>query len=399
VSDADAEACAPGGSFWERHVVSWHAVFAGVAAVTVLLALVDGLRGPRLGAYALLAAASVGWYWWAGRPVLGYQDDRRGALYAAGAVLLLAGMGLLSSYAFFLLFVLFPQMFAMLSLRGAIVASGALAAVIAVVPLAGSDLTGPDIARAVAAGLVNLTLASLLGLWISGLVRESMHRAELLDELRHTRDELAAAHHEAGVLAERERLSREIHDTLAQGFTSMLMLAQAADATLDDDPAATRARLHSLERTARENLDEARSLVAALSPVDLQHASLVSAVERVAAGTEQDLGVPVAFTVDGDPRPLTPRTEVVLLRAAQEALANVRKHADAGRVSVCLAYRDEATRLVVADDGRGFDPGLLDGQSRGFGLRGMQARATQAGGSLDVTSRCPGGTTVRVEVP
>jgi signal transduction histidine kinase len=171
---------------------------------------------------------------------------------------------------------------------------------------------------------VNTVFAVIFGLWIHGIITESNRRAELVAELRATRAELAEAHHQAGVLAERERLAHEIHDTLAQGFTSILMLAQAADTAVDHNPAAARERIEMIEDTARENLAEARSLIVALGPADLASdgpASLSEALGRLAQrfGTELDLDV--AVNVAGRVRSLPANVEVVLLRATQEALA------------------------------------------------------------------------------
>lgn len=253
--------------------------------------------------------------------------------------------------------------------------------------------SGP-IAAAIQVGLT-LPLSLLLGTYITRIIDQSAERAETIDELERTRAELATVSHDAGVLAERQRLSREIHDTLAQGFTSVLMLIQAAESAVDTDPAAVRRHLALARDTARQNLAEARLLVAALSPVDLQ-APLSEAVRRLVDRLGQELGVSATMRVDGAPRPLPANHDVVLLRTAQEALANVRKHAGARRVTVTLGYGEAGTMLTVADDGRGFD---RDARPDGFGLTGMRARAADVGGVLDVDSRAGGGTTVRLKLP
>jgi signal transduction histidine kinase len=239
---------------------------------------------------------------------------------------------------------------------------------------------------------VNTVFAVIFGLWIHGIITESNRRAELVAELR---AELAEAHHQAGVLAERERLAHEIHDTLAVGFTSILMLAQAADTAVDHNPAAARERIEMIEDTARENLAEARSLIVALGPADLASdgpASLSEALGRLAQrfGTELDLDV--AVNVAGRVRSLPANVEVVLLRATQEALANIRKHAKATRVEVALTYDETSARLRVTDDGHGFQPAQADG----FGLRGMRARVEQAGARLEIRSSPGVGTSVEV---
>jgi signal transduction histidine kinase len=244
-------------------------------------------------------------------------------------------------------------------------------------------------------GGLNLAMGLVLGLWISGLIRESDQRAHLIEQLQKTRAELAAAHHQQGVLAERTRLAADIHDTIAQGFTSLVMLVQAAEAALDGkDVAAARERLKLAEYTARENLAEARALVAELGPLDLQTATLSDALGRLTERIGAELGIRADLQIEGEPRPLPPRAEVVLLRATQEALANIRKHAAAQNVKVRLVY-DDSTMLQVTDDGCGFEPARVDG----FGLRGMRARVEQVGGTLEVASSMARGTSVRVTVP
>jgi signal transduction histidine kinase len=240
---------------------------------------------------------------------------------------------------------------------------------------------------------VNFAISALMGWWITGIIDQSEQRANLIRELEETRALLAESHRREGMLAERERLSHEIHDTLAQGFTSILMLAQAAERSLAE-PEVSRERLRMIEDTARDNLAEARALVAALAPVDLEKASLAEALERIVTRFGEELDVRTAYEVAGGSRPLAPQEEVVLLRAAQEALANVRKHAGARSVDVRLAYGETGATLVVHDDGRGFDAQDVEG----FGLRGMRARVESIGGRLDVATGLGTGTRIRVEV-
>jgi signal transduction histidine kinase len=237
--------------------------------------------------------------------------------------------------------------------------------------------------------------ALLLGAYITGIIRQSVKRAELIEELTRTRAALAHERHEAGVRAERERLAAEIHDTLAQGFTSILMLAQAARAALARDPEATDRQLDLVERTARDNLFEARALVYALAPPDLTDRGLVDALRRLAARHIRDTGVPVNLSVAGEPTVAAPDNDVVLLRAVQEALANVRKHAGAGTVQIELSYWDGRAAVTVTDDGRGFDPAEV---TEGYGLTGIRSRAAAFGGTCTIRSTVGGGTTISVEL-
>jgi signal transduction histidine kinase len=211
-------------------------------------------------------------------------------------------------------------------------------------------------------------------------------------------------------MAERERMSREIHDTLAQGFTSVIMLSQTAVADLRRElPDQAVERLLLIERMARENLAEARALVAAAAPVGLAESTLAEALERLAVRFSQETGVRVRVVADDDTLAGLPRDrEVVLLRAAQEALSNIRRHADARNVDLVLATepagadgtgpRDgtgPAVHLEVVDDGQGMDPAAVEG----YGLRGMRDRVTSEGGRLTVTSGVGVGTRVQVTMP
>lgn len=237
----------------------------------------------------------------------------------------------------------------------------------------------------------------VIGVWISGIIVQSRQRAGLIEELESARAELALLSHDTGVAAERERLSREIHDTLAQGFTSIVMLLEAAEATLDRDPVKAREQLSLARTAARENLAESRSLIAALSPPTLREQGLVGALTRLTERLDAEMGgVSTRLIVEGVERPLSPATEVVLLRAAQEALSNVRKHSSAQAVAVTLDFDVADTTLTVRDNGCGFATDTTDG---GFGLHGMRSRVADIDGSVAVSSAPGTGTTVRVSVP
>ncbi|MGB9375005.1 MAG: sensor histidine kinase [Jiangellales bacterium] len=392
--------------FWTRTRGTWHAVFYGLLALmAVLLLALDDLDDTEvplaLGCLAVMALA----YTLAGRRALGRDMIGPALAYllpAWGAVFVLAAV---APVGYGLLFILFPQTWAMLprtwqAVAWTLVAAGVLATIAVWQGGFGTD-------AAVEASLTfafNAGLSLLLGLWITGIARESDRRAALIDELRRTQAELAEAERDRGVMAERERLAHEIHDTLAQGFTSILALARAIDAGWDADPGAARSRLALLEETACENVAEARALVAALRPVDLDDADLTGALERVVARFSRDCPTQARLEVRGQARPLSPHTEVVLLRAAQEGLTNVRKHAGATMVVVRLTYADPdesmaasgdlPATLEVIDDGRGIVPGTAEG----FGLSGMRSRAAAIGGSVEVAAADEGGTRVRVDV-
>jgi len=258
-----------------------------------------------------------------------------------------------------------------------------------------ADIAGGGLVPALAYAGAGLLVAMVMGLWITRIIEQSRRRADLIAELGATRDELAAVSREAGALAERARVARDIHDTLAQGFTSVLLQLEAAETELAGNPDATRRHLGAARRTSRASLAEARSLIGALTPPDLRAASLPEALGRLALRTGQEIGVDIALDVTGSPRAVPANHEVVLFRAAQEALANVGKHAAAQTVQIGLSYADESVRLRVRDDGAGFDPAATNG----FGLTGMRSRVAEVGGTMAVDSTPGHGATLRIELP
>ncbi|TMQ92014.1 sensor histidine kinase [Actinomadura soli] len=218
----------------------------------------------------------------------------------------------------------------------------------------------------------------------------------LIGELVRTRGELADTQRAAGVLEERERLSREIHDTLAQGLTSMGILLQAADRQWDTAPGD--ARRHLRQAAVAANLDEARHFVRALAPPALASASLPAALGELAGG--EGTGPRVRFRTEGAEYPVDVDAQAALLRVAQGAVANAREHAGAATVMVTLTYLDDAVSLDVADDGSGFDPGAAaSARGRGYGLRAMRDRLAEVGGTLAVESAPGAGTVVAATVP
>ncbi|WP_211117454.1 sensor histidine kinase [Streptomyces sp. RPA4-5] len=255
---------------------------------------------------------------------------------------------------------------------------------------------GPALGAAVAVAVV---------LGYEALYRESEQRRRLIEELTATRGELADAEHAAGVLAERERLAREIHDTLAQGLSSIQLLLRAAERALPERPGSALGHVRQARTAAVDNLAEARRFVRALSPPDLEAGSLPAALERVCATTARTSGLAVHCQVSGVPTVLPTPHEVALLRIAQSALANTVRHAAAGRVELTLSYMDTEVALDIVDDGTGFVPaevpvpGSAAVPGTGFGLAAMRARARALQGTLVVESAPGEGTAVAVTLP
>lgn len=244
-------------------------------------------------------------------------------------------------------------------------------------------------------------VAVLLGIWIYAIIRQSSQRRELIVQLQQTQAELAAAERREGMLEERERLAREIHDTLAQGFTSIVMHLEAAEQAIDTDPERLRRHLNKARETARISLEQARDVVQDLRPDLLARQSLPEAVARVTARWQEETGIKATAVITGDTLILHPELDITLLRAVQEALANVRKHAQAQHVTVTLSYLSDMVLLDVQDDGVGLAGGtaVVHPHSGGFGLVAMRERVTKLGGELLIESEPGEGTTVAVSIP
>lgn len=218
------------------------------------------------------------------------------------------------------------------------------------------------------------------------------HRAALA-ELRRTRDELAAAQHEAGRTAERERLATEIHDTIAQGLSSIVLLSRAAGRDLPEGSA--RGLVRQVEDVASDNLSEARRLVRDLVPGEEDPgllASLTTLAER-AEGDARALGHDTTVGVEAEQIDLGPVLEQTLVRAAQVAVTNAVRHAEAGRIMITVTPLDDEVVLDVVDDGVGFDA-----VRRGFGLTGLERRVRGLGGQVQIESAPGEGTAVAVRL-
>ncbi|GAA1904874.1 sensor histidine kinase [Streptantibioticus ferralitis] len=379
----------------------WDGYFAiSYAVTTVLLFTTNGDQVRRAVAIGALTLA-VPWYAALGRSLMLHNTvhrsvSRRNIVFGVGLFLLFAVATTFDISGSFALFAVVPMLMMALSTSSAI----AVVLLANLMPVTVVWLTGGDIGSVLPTSLLGIALSVLLGLWIIRVVRQSRERGELIDELRRSREQLARLSHEAGISAERERLAREIHDTLAQGLTSIISLVQAAESEVTGAPELARQHLGLAGRVAKDSLVEAREFVAALTPPALRESSLVQAVRRQADGLVAETGLTVRCSVQGADRPLPMAVSVVLLRSVQEAFANVRKHARQARnVDVVLVYEEATVRLLVRDDGEGFQEQPVPRDGGGFGLRGMQARAREINGAAAVRSRPGQGTTIEVTVP
>lgn len=265
-----------------------------------------------------------------------------------------------------------------------------------------------------------VTLGGIIGPVLSALVvvasnyafttiaRVSKEREQLIDELLATRRQLADTERAAGISQERERLAHEIHDTVAQGLSSIQMLLHAAERDLEatgltaQERESPQRRMETARRAASNSLAETRAMIAALAPAPLKETSLGEALNRIAADFAQAGGMRIEVATDGEVAQLPMRTEAGLLRIAQGAMSNAVQHSGASRVRVTLTYNPGEVRLDVVDNGRGFDVAAQGQTPTGMGhlgLDAMRTRAEELGGHLEVESAPGGPTAVSVALP
>jgi len=208
---------------------------------------------------------------------------------------------------------------------------------------------------------------------------------------------LSAQSRQSAVMAERNRLARDIHDTLAQGFTGVIVqLEAAADATSKGLTRESEEHLDRARDLARESLREARRSVLALRPQALEEKDLCAALEALIKKMTDGTPVQAEFISQGEQRKLPPDWEENLLRIGQEVLTNVLRHSQASHFGAQLEFDECEIRLELRDNGRGFDPA---GKYDGFGLIGMKERVEGMGGRLDIQSASSTGTTIKIVLP
>ncbi|MDO5535025.1 MAG: sensor histidine kinase [Propionibacteriaceae bacterium] len=366
-----------------------------VAAVVMVLLDVPVVRAADLPWVVALAVAMAGVRLAAHRP--GATEGRRALLFWVNLALAAVAVWLSPAFGLYL-FIGYVESAGFRSLPQRIAGMVGVALVIAVAQVGGprSALFIPLVYAAFVT--VNLAITGLMV--VLDRRREALYveLARTNDELRAEqqrsatlRDQLVAQAHEAGIAEERARLSREIHDTVAQDLVAIIAQLDAASAAVD--PAERDRRLTTVDAAAREALDEARRAVRALASPRLDDSDLPLALDdllgqwRAATGLGGELSVVGAASATGH--------DDVLLRVAQEGLANVAKHARARRADVVLDYQATAVSLAIEDDGVGFDP---TAPASGFGLPGMRDRLAAVGGRLELRST-PDGTRLVAHVP
>ncbi len=260
------------------------------------------------------------------------------------------------------------------------------------------DIVSPTI---VIIMLLALVVSGMMASYIESFARESDRRAQLLEELQAAQAELAEQERAAGMRQERERMAAEIHDTIAQHFTSIVTNLTAAENRIDSNPAASQHHLESALDAARQGITDARRMVRTLQPEVLADRTLTEALREISASAGSAHGLDVRFDETGLPAPMNRIHEAILVRALQETLLNVRKHAGANTVTVSLAWEDDDMILDITDDGAGFDPGLVQPTSEGhqMGLATMRSRVESAGGTWMLESAPGEGTSLAISFP
>ncbi|WP_136709684.1 sensor histidine kinase [Agromyces sp. H66] len=398
-----------------QNVRWWDAAAAGVALVMGGILALDPPYGlDDVGAWASIAAMLL-LYALLGRRLVRRQRTPLDLVHAALLAAVVAAAVAFDPFMSFLQAFAYPLVWvAAAGLRTAIISNALIALGVGAGYYVGTG--SGNLLLSVGISAFSFVFSLVLGLWFVRVAELGEERARLLAELEAVQDELAAMHRDAGVTSERERLAREIHDTLAQSLTGLVLLAQRAgreigatdaagptgaagstDAAGPTDAPGSAPRAAEtvalIEQTAREALGEARALVAVNAPVRVE-SDLPDALTRLAERFTRETGVGVSTDV-GDVR-LARDVEVVLLRCAQEALANVRKHAHATSAVVRVVALDDVVELTVTDDGVGIAGAS---ESSGFGVSGMRERLALVGGRLSLEPAEGGGSVLRATVP
>ncbi|SJN37971.1 putative two component system histidine kinase [Microbacterium esteraromaticum] len=402
LTHTDPIGSAPIGSMVRAMQIGQHLIAAALTAIGVIRAIGDGVSIPAavISGLAILA-------WHTAGTILPSKGGSRALIVGwliGFAVIWIAAVSVSAEFVWvaFLLWLLAGHL---LPVRWGLLFSALILAIVIVAPIVHHGTTsyanvfGPLIGGVFAFGISRGYLQ---------LLRDAAERERLVASLTRTQqemadlqDELALAQRHSGAIAERTRISRDIHDTIAQGISSIRLLAHAGGNRTDDaDAVRTFAQVEAL---AGDSLGDVRRIVAALAPAELEDDALAAALQRMLDRLHDETGLQVELHVD-DTLPILPtEVEVTMLRTAQSALANVRLHAQASRVVMSLIDAEDTVRLDIIDDGSGFDLAAWEQQSdtgsSSYGLRFMSARLRELGGGLDVESTPGEGTAISVHLP
>ena len=378
---------------FDRWTPVWHAFFYVMMAVATGVVVLNPAATSRLPVVVLVSALAI-WHWvMIVRPGRGHRErPRQVGLYIFGATIVSGVLVAIDLVFLMVAMSLYNQVFAFLTMRRAMPAAAAITASI------GLSVSRTSDPAAVIVVVVCAAAAVLLALYLDATASESRKRRELIEELERTREQLALAQRVVGMTEERSRIARELHDTVTQQLVGIVMHLEAANGA---DAAGAKTALEQSLRLAREGLAEARRLVWAERPAQLEAGSLTGALMTAGERVSKETGLAVEHDFAGDLDTLPAAVQALVLRGVQEALANARKHARARRVTISVARSDDLVTIDVHDDGVGFDPDAARPTARGagFGLRGLRDRVAAVGGRLSIESAPGKGTTLAVHVP
>ncbi|MFF1913791.1 sensor histidine kinase [Streptomyces sp. NPDC058239] len=382
----------------------------GVATVLCLVQPDEGTVNARAAVIPLVAVTAL---WTLAMYTLRSREwtSRTGPMLTYVAVQQVLAAVLMTQHPIFFVFAVigFVQAYDLLPPQWAFVSIGATSLMINLIP--GGV---PDTSERIAIAVASVCLQTFLIGWFGNLSHRFNERSEerrrLVTKLKTVIAENNGLHaqlltqaREAGMQDERQRMAREIHDTIAQGLTGIVTQLQAADKAREQ-PDQREWHLEQVRVLAKEGLAAARRSVAALQPAELDEAHLPGAIHDLAQRWSSLQGVPACVEATGDPVPLLTDIEVALFRVAQETLANVAKHAGARKVGLTISYLEDTVMLDVRDDGVGFtvtehsEPPPGDSDS-GFGLNGLRQRLDRVLGTLTIESAPGSGTAINASVP
>ena len=382
--------------------IGQHLMAAALTVMGVIRAVADGVSWP---AAIISGLAILAWHT-AGTILPSKTSSRRLAVWwlAGFTVIWIAAVAVSAEFVW-LAFLLWLLAGHLLPLRWGLAFSGLVFAVVIVAPImhhgstSYANVFGPLIGGIFAFGISRGYLELLHDAAERERLVVSLTNAQ--QEMAELQDELALAQRHSGAIAERTRISRDIHDTIAQALSSIRLLSHAgANHTHDEQASRTFTQVEAL---AGDSLADVRRIVAALAPAELDDDALASALERMLERARNEAGLHAELHVD-ESLPLLPtEVEVALLRTAQSALANVRLHAQATRVVVSLIDAEDSVRMDIMDDGVGFVLAdwerSVEADSGSFGLRFMRARLRELGGGIDIESTPGEGTAISVHLP
>jgi signal transduction histidine kinase len=378
-----------------------HLITVVLLVVCVVRALVGGASPLPVGVVGLCFA---GWYSAGSYIIPRLAHERHSAVWLVGLATLWVGLAAVSAEFVWLAFPLWLLAGHVLTLRPAITFSILVFAAVVVAPLVQTGTTSY-------AFIIGPLVGGIFALGISRgylqLLTDARERQQLITTLVQAQtdmvslqEELGRAQRESGAIEERTRLSRDIHDTVAQGLSAIVLIARAGTGKALDD--ATTALTH-IETIALDNLTDVRRIVNALSPAELQQGALTGALQRMLERLMLETSIQTEFHTGDSAVALPATVEIALLRTAQSALSNVRLHADAHHVVVTFDQSDDTARLDIVDDGRGFNLDTwreaVEPTASGYGLHSMRARLRELGGGLDIESSDGDGTALSAHVP